>query len=121
MADLPVNGARGEVALRIGSVDLVIAAEMGRLAALSTAMGHPSLAEFQRRLIGLEVSTAVLAIRHLTVLGDAEAAIRAMRISDFDACSTAFVSALNHHFEGKDDAATEAAATPTQSSHSENG
>ncbi|MGN6146877.1 MAG: hypothetical protein ACTHOP_25185 [Mesorhizobium sp.] len=124
MSTLPVNGARGEVALRIGNVDLVIAAEMERLSALSTAMGFPALAEFQRRLVELEVSTAVLAVRHLTVLGDADAAIRSMRLSDFAACSSAFVAALNHHFdgkEGKDGAATEAAATSTQASASGNG
>lgn len=125
MSTLPVNGARGEVALRVGGVDLVIAAEMGRLAALSTAMGHPTLAEFQRRLVGLEVSTAILAVRHLTVMGDAEAAIKEMRMSDFDVCSSAFVAALNHHFdgaEGKDDAVQEAAATKKiKASGSENG
>lgn len=113
MSSLPVNGARGEVALRVGGVDLVIAAEMGRLAELSTAMGYPSLAEFQRRIASLEVSTVVSCIRLLTVRGDTEAAIASLRLSDFPACATAFSDALNHHFgdgKGKGEAATEAAA-----------
>lgn len=113
MSDLPVNGARGEVALRIGSVDLVIAAEMEKLSALSTVMGFPPLAEFQRRIASLEISTCVAAVRHLTVRGDADAAIASLRLSDFPACAKAFATALNHHFEGREGkgkAAKEAAA-----------
>lgn len=98
---IPVNGARGEVALRIGNVDLVIAAEMARLSSLSIAMGYPALAEFHRRILGLEISTAMLAIRHLAILGDVDAALVALRLSHLDNCSNAFVAALNHHFDGE--------------------
>ncbi len=124
MSSLPVNGARGEVALRIGSIDLVIAAEMDRLSALSTAMGYPSLLEFQRRLAALEVSTVVLAIRHLTILGDVDAAVSCLRLADFSQCAKAFALVLNHHFDGKPgkaSAAPEAAARAKQASPSENG
>lgn len=124
MSPLPVNGARGEVALRIGDVDLVIAAEMERLSALSTAMGYPSLLEFQRRLAALEVSTVVLAIRHLVILGDADAAVSCLRLADFAECAKAFTLALNHHFDGKSgkaSAAKEAAAKAKQASRSETG
>jgi hypothetical protein len=109
-----VNGARGEVALRVGTVDLVIAAEMGRLSAVSTALDCKSFIDLYQRLLGVEVAATMAGIQHLTVKGDAGAAIRALKLRDFAACKAAFAAALNHHLgdddEGKDEAAGEAAA-----------
>lgn len=107
-----VNGARGEVALRVGTVDLVIAAEIGKLAAVSTALECKSFIDLYQRLLGVEVAATMAGIQHLTVKGDASAALRELKLRDFPACKTAFAEALNHHLgddSGKDEAAAEAA------------
>lgn len=109
-----VNGARGEVALRIGNVDLVIAAEIERLAALSTAIECRSLYELYARLFGVEPAATVAGIKHLTVKGDAAAALRELKLHHFGACKDAFAAALDHHLDddaGKGEAAGEAATT----------
>ena len=106
-----VNGARGEVALRIGSVDLVIAAEIGRLAAVSTALECKSFVDLYQRLLGVEIAATMAGVQHLTVKGDAAKALQELKLRDFPACKTAFAAALNHHLDaGKDDADQEAAA-----------
>lgn len=97
---LEVNGARGEVALKIGDVDLVIAAEMVGLANLSTHLKCESLSELFLKLSGVEPATTMAAIQFLTVRGDKAAALKAMKLSDFKACAEAFSAALAHHFEG---------------------
>lgn len=108
----PVNGARGEVALRVGTVDLVIAAEIGRLASLSTALDCKSLSDLYVRLLNVEVAATMAGIQHLTVKGDAAQALAVLRLQDFPACKDAFAAALNHHVDaGKSDAAKGAAAT----------
>lgn len=110
---LPVNGARGEVALRVGSVDLVIAAEIGRLAAVSTALDCRSFSDLYQRLLGVEVAATMAAVQHLTILGDAGAALAQLRLRDFPACKDAFAAALAHHLElepGKADAGAGAPA-----------
>lgn len=94
---LPVNGERGEVALRIGTVDLVIAAEIGRLAALSTALQCRSLADLYERLFGVEVAAVVEGIRCLAIRGDSSAAIEMLTLADFPAAKTAFEAAVTHH------------------------
>ncbi|WAX93197.1 hypothetical protein N7E70_015980 [Aminobacter sp. NyZ550] len=112
MSSLSVNGARGEVALRIGSVDLVIAAEIGRLAAVSTALECKSLPDLYQRLLGVEVAATIAGVQHLAVQGDVAAALRDLKLRDFPACKTAFAAALNHHLDdtsGKGGAAGEAA------------
>lgn len=108
MSTFPVNGARGEVALRIGSVDLVIAAEMGRLAAVSTALECRSLADLFTRLSAVEVAAVHTAVPLLTVRGDSAAAVKALKLKHFDACAVAFNKALAHHFQ--DDAGNGEAA-----------
>ena len=113
MSALPVNGARGEVALRVGKVDLVIAAEMGRLAAVSTALDCKSLADLFTRLSGVEVAAVTTALPLLAVRGDAQAAVKTLTLKDFRACADAFNKALAHHFqdaEGNGDAAGTGAA-----------
>lgn len=110
MSTLPVNGARGEVALRIGKVDLVIAAEMERLANVSTALKCKSLNDLFARLSGVEVAATRVAIPLLTVRGDSEAAVKALKLKHFKACAESFNKALAHHFqdeEGNADAAGE--------------
>lgn len=120
VSSLPVNGARGEVALRIGKVDLVIAAEMERLAFVSTALECKSFVDLYQRLLGAEVAATMAAIQHLTVRGDASQAVQELRLTDFTACKNAFTAALMHHV-GEDagkDAAVEEGKTATKKSPS---
>lgn len=110
--DHSVNGARGEVPLRVGSVDLVIAAEISKLAAVSTALECKSLVDLYQRLLGVEIAATMAGVQHLTVKGDAAAALSELKLRDFPACKTAFARALNHHLgadAGKVGAAGEAA------------
>lgn len=95
---VPVNGARGEVGLKIGDVEIVIAATMGGLAAASTELGCKSLQDLFERLSMVEVAAAQSGIRHLTVRGDASAALAALKLSHFNTLSKAFEAALGHHF-----------------------
>ncbi|ESX78241.1 hypothetical protein [Mesorhizobium sp. LSHC414A00] len=108
---LEVNGARGEVALTVGGVDLVIAAEMAKLATISTRLECKSLADLFVRLSGVEIAATMAAIELLTVRGDKLAAVAALKIKDFKACADAFALALAHHFDGdpKNDPAAPAA------------
>lgn len=113
MSNLPVNGARGEVALRIGTVDLVIAAEMGRLASVSTALECKSLSDLFTRLSGVEAAAVTAAIPLLAVRGDAKEALKQLKLRDFKAIAEAMNAALAHHFrddEGNGEAAGNGAA-----------
>ncbi|MBZ9984931.1 hypothetical protein LB521_27745 [Mesorhizobium sp. BR-1-1-8] len=98
---LEVNGARGEVALRIGKTPVVIAATMAGLAAVSTRLECKSLADLFVRLSGVEAAATMAAIELLTVRGDKAAAIAALKLKDFKACADAFALALSHHFDGE--------------------
>lgn len=120
----PVNGARGEVALRIGNVDLVIAAEIGRLASVSTALECKSFGDLYQRLLGAEVASVIAGIRCMTVRGDAERAIGDLKLSDFPAIKNAFAAALMHHIgddAGKAEAVGEGAAAAATTSPSPGG
>lgn len=113
MIDLPVNGARGEVALRIGGVPLVIAAEMERLAAVSTALECKSLADLFTRLSSVEPAAMMVAIPLLAIRGDAGEAMKRLKLRDFKAIADAVNAALAHHFrddEGNGEAAANGAA-----------
>ncbi|MBZ9873491.1 hypothetical protein LB542_21910 [Mesorhizobium sp. BR1-1-9] len=98
---LEVNGARGEVALTVGGVDLVIAATMAGLAAVSTRLECKSLADLFVRLSGVEAAATMAAIELLTIRGDKFAAVAALKLKDFKACADAFAVALSHHFDGE--------------------
>lgn len=109
---LEVNGARGEVALWVGGVPLVIAAQLGGLSAVSTRLECKSLGDLFLRLSGVEVAATMAAIELLTVRGRKFDAIDTLRLQDFTACASAFSAALSHHFngdEGNVGAANEAA------------
>lgn len=106
---LPVNGARGEVALWIGDVPLVIAATMGGLSAVSTRLDCKSFQDLFVRLSGVEVAATVAAIELMTVKGDRLAAIDKLRMKHFSACAAAFSAALAHHFDEGDEGNVEAA------------
>ena len=116
---LSANGARGEVTLRVGSVDLVIAAEIGRLAAVSTALDCKSFGDLYQRLLGVEVAATIAGVQHLAVKGDGTRAAAELLLADFPSCAMAFAAALSHHLmdaEGKAEADDEGApATRTTS------
>jgi len=97
---LPVNGARGEVALTIGDTELVIAATMEGLASVSSHLGCKSMAELLERLSNGEVAAAMAAIRFMTVQGKRDDALKALKLSHFDALADSITLALAHHFEG---------------------
>ena len=105
---LQVNGARGEVALWIGDVPLVIAATMGGLSAVSTRLECKSFQDLFVRLSGVEAAATLAGIELLTVKGDRLAAIDGLRLKHFPACAAAFSSALAHHFDDGDEGNVEA-------------
>ncbi|WHT43326.1 hypothetical protein QLQ11_15560 [Ochrobactrum sp. SSR] len=105
-----VNGARGEVELKIADIDLVIAATMGGLSVVSTRLECKSLQDLFVRLSGTEVAATRVAIGALTVKGDAEQALEKLKLKHFPAIAEAFSKALAHHFED-DEGNAEAAKT----------
>ena len=110
---LEVNGARGEVALWVGDVPLVIAATMSGLAAVSTRLECKSFQELFVRLSGVEAAATLAGLELLTVRGDRLAAINKLKLKHFSACAAAISEALSHHFdgeEGNDEAVAEAAS-----------
>ncbi|TPJ86959.1 MULTISPECIES: hypothetical protein [unclassified Mesorhizobium] len=105
---LEVNGARGEVALTVGGVDLVIAATMAGLAAVSTRLECKSMADLFQRLSGVEPAATTAALELLTVRGDKAAAVSKLKLKHFRACAEAINAALAHQFmddEGNDETA----------------
>jgi hypothetical protein len=106
---LEVNEARGEVALWIDDVPLVLAAEMGRMAAVSTRLGCKSLNDLFLRLSDVEAAATVAGIELLTVRGKALDAIMKLKLKHFGACKVAFMAVLAHHFDGEDEGNAEAA------------
>ena len=99
---LPVNEARGEARLMIDDVELVLAAEMGRLAALSSRLQCKSLNDLFIRLSEAEVSATYAAIELLTVRGDALKALTVIQLRHFMACKATFLAILAHHFGDED-------------------
>lgn len=95
---LEVNGARGEVALKVGDVDLVVAATISGLAKLSTRLESRSMGDLFEKLANVEVNTVIAGLELLTVRGDAKAAVAALRLGHFPAIAKAFSEALAHHF-----------------------
>lgn len=98
----PVNGARGEVRLVIADVELVIAATLGGLSAVSSRVQCKSLNDLFIRLSGVEVEATVAAIELLTVpeKGDWQAAIGKLNLRHFASVKDAFLAALSHHLDG---------------------
>lgn len=94
---LPYNAERGEVPLTVGGVDLTIAAEMKRLAALSTRLNCQSFMELYMKLASVELAATLAGIELLAVAGDPTAALKSITIADLPACKDAFAAALLHH------------------------
>jgi len=103
----PVNGARGEVSLKIDDVELVIAATMGGLAAVSTRLQCKSMSDLFLRLANVEIAATLVAIDLLTIKGDKDAALSKLNIRHFGDVAAAFEAALSAHMG--DDAGNEPA------------
>ncbi|GAJ91039.1 hypothetical protein [Rhizobium rhizogenes] len=97
---LSVNEARGEAPLWIADVPLVLAAEMSRLAAVSSRLQCKSLNDLFLRLSGVEAAATWAGIELLTVKGDVVKALEALKLQHFTACAVAFSAILAHHFDG---------------------
>lgn len=95
-----VNEARGEARLIIDGVELVLAAEMGRLSAVSSRLQCKSLNDLFMRLSGVEAAATLAGIELLTVKGNALEAITKIKLKHFPACAAAFSAILSHHFDG---------------------
>ena len=95
----PVNSARGEIALKIDDVNLVVAATMAGLAAVSRALQCKSLVDLWQRLDGVEVEATLAAIEFLTVKGDWAAAIKKIQLKHFKACQIAFKMMIAAHLD----------------------
>lgn len=95
----PANEARGEVPLKIGDVELVVAAELGGLAALSSRLQCQSLSDLWGRLTAMEVNAVMAGVACLTVRGDKEAALQKLKLRHFKLCQDAFMRALNHQMD----------------------
>src|SRR4051812_47616994 len=90
----PVNEARGEARLVIDDVELVLAAEMGRLSAVSSRLQCKSLNDLFYRLSGVEVSATMAAVELLSVKGNVTEALLKLRLKHFAACAAAFEAVL---------------------------
>ena len=95
-----VNEARGEARLMIDDVELVLAAEMSRLASVSSRLQCKSLNDLFLRLSGVEVAATWAGIEILTIKGDVVKALEALKLQHFTACAIAFSAILSHHFDG---------------------
>lgn len=108
----PINEARGEARLVIDDVELVLAATMGGLSAVSTRLQCKSFNDLFMRLSGVEVAATFAAIELLTIKGNALEALSKVSLKHFSACAATFHALLAHHFggdEGNVEAVDEAA------------
>jgi hypothetical protein len=104
-----VNTARGEVALTIDGVELVLAASMNGLAAVSSALQCKSLGDLWQRLAGVEIGATLAAIQFLTIKGDKAAALEKIQLRHFADCSVAFNAMIAAHLGEAEDAGNESA------------
>lgn len=101
VSKLACNEARGEVRLFIDDVELIVAAELGSLSAISHRLQCKSLNDLFLRLSVVEVEATIAAVELLTVRGDVNAALEKLKLKHFASCSVAFIAALGHHFDGE--------------------
>ncbi|MDX0014795.1 hypothetical protein GOB19_17265 [Sinorhizobium meliloti] len=94
------NEARGEARLIIDDVELILAAEMARLSAVSSRLQCRSLNDLFVRLSGVEVAATAAGIELLTVKGNALEALTKLKLKHFTACAATFATILAHHFDG---------------------
>ena len=96
---LEVNGARGEVGLTIGGTEIVIAATMAGLSAVSTRLECKSMSDLFQRLSAVEPAATVAAIELLTVKGNGAEAAGKLKLKHFKSAAEAINAALMHQFQ----------------------
>lgn len=96
----PVNEARGEARLVIDGVELILAAEMARLSAVSSRLQCKSLNDLFLRLSGVEAAATLAGLELLTIKGNVLEAITKLKLKHFPDCAAAFNTILAHHFDG---------------------
>ncbi|ACM26527.1 hypothetical protein [Rhizobium rhizogenes] len=95
-----VNEARGEARLMIDDVELILAATMHGLAAVSSRLQCKSLDDLFQRLAGVEPGAMLAGIEILTTKGDVAKALDKLRMKHASACADTFNVILAHHFDG---------------------
>ena len=89
------NKARGEVALEVAGLQLILCAEMARLEALEQGTGGMGLQDLVAALSAHRVSVLKAAVVALTIEGDAEAVFeRMVGVTDLPAIQQAVMTAL---------------------------
>ena len=116
---LAYNSERGEVPLTVGGIDLVVVAEMGRMATLSTRLQCQSFAELYLKLVQGELAAIMAGVEVLSIKGDFGKALKAMSLADVKPCREAFAQAMLFH--SKDDPGNGEAASETNNSTGGNG
>lgn len=76
MSEALPNPLRGEAACKIGSVDLVLVVEFGRLATLCEVAGCDTMDLLYTRLLGFHPKTVMAALRVLSIHPDGEKSAR---------------------------------------------
>lgn len=115
------NSQRGEVPLQVAGVDLVIAAEMGRLAAVSSRLKCQSFPELYLLLSNVELNAVLAGVELLTVRGDIGKAMAGISPRDVKPCQDAFIKALLFHTEGQQEGNGQAASETESRSPGGNG
>ena len=115
------NSERGEVPLAVGGVDLVVAAEMGRMATLSTRLQCQSFAELYLKLVQGELAAIMAGVEVLTIRGDFGKALKAMSLADVKPCREAFAQAMLFHSKDDEPSGNGEAASETSNSTGGNG
>jgi K+-transporting ATPase A subunit len=96
---LPANEARGEIAVTVDGVDLVVAAEMERLAMLSSQIGCQSWTDMVSRISGAELSAIYAVLEICVVRGNVKAARKALTPRGAFALGGALTVAMTHWFD----------------------
>lgn len=102
---MDINPVRGEAKVKVGPVEITMAATMERLAQLSDAVGNPPLHDLYGRLYGMEQSATRAGIRVLTTGGEmngeklkaaaaVHAALAALSLADMPALQAGFIAIL---------------------------
>lgn len=76
-----VNKARGEVEVSVGGLNLILCAEMARLAAISGELGTVSMMEIAQRVSDREPQALLACLKYLDI-SDNDEAINKLQIFD---------------------------------------
>ena len=99
---LSVNEARGEVAVTVNGVELVVVAEFEKLSFLSSELKCQSWADLGKRISGYELSAMSGVLETCVVRGDVKAAREAITLKGAVALGGAMTIALVHWLEDED-------------------